>query len=135
VRAVAATISRAEIEAFWSTVIERARDMRKLKKAAVSVETWAGVPGPASVETCNDYGGCAFRNICGKVETPANYRTRIEQAQRAQASAAETLTQGSNTMGIFDKMKPAAGAAPVAASSTSTPTVVWPSRGRCRARW
>lgn len=39
---------------------------------------WHEVRGPATTETCNAYGGCAFREICGGRESVAQYVARVE---------------------------------------------------------
>lgn len=142
VRAVSNTVTREQVMKFWAGVMERAKEMRKLKKAGVAAEAWLGVQGPKDKKTCEAYGGCAFRTICGKVETPQKYRARIELAQKAQQEGASTLTTGSNDMGIFSKMMgaknasaPAATTPPPAATpakAASTPTV--PSKEQAEAK-
>lgn len=122
VRAVSADVSAEAVEHFWQQVQAKAGAMRTLKRAGIPVESWSGVRGPASTDTCNDYGGCAFRGICGKVETPQAYRARIELAQKAQQEGATTLTStGPTTMGIFDKMKTTTSGAPTASAPTPPP--------------
>lgn len=121
VRAVSNTVTRAQVMAFWSGVVERATSMRTLKRAGIKQEAWSGVAGPKDKKTCEAYGGCAFRTICGSVETPDKYRARIALAQKAQQEGASTLTQGKNDMGLFDKMKQSAGTPPAAATSAPAP--------------
>lgn len=137
VRAVQADVPVAAIEAAWAKVQEQAADMRTLKRAGIAPEAWAGVPSAWGTDTCNDYGGCAFRGICGKVETPQKYLARIELAQKAQQQGASTLTNDKpSTMGIFDKLNqtatgtkaavatppPAAAAKPATAPAPAQPS-------------
>lgn len=122
VRAVQADVPVAAIEEAWAKVQEQAADMRTLKRAGIAPEAWAGVPSAWGTSTCNDYGGCAFRGICGKVETPQKYLARIELAQKAQREGASTLTtEKTSTMGIFDKLNTTAAGAPKAAVATPPP--------------
>lgn len=115
VQATHSYITRAEADKFWASVQERAGEMRKLKRAGIAPENWIAVPGPKTADACNAYGGCAFRTICGKVETPQKYLARIELAQKAQQDGASTLTStGKTEMGIFDKMKTSAAGVPAA---------------------
>lgn len=127
VRAVSNTVGRQEVSDFWATVRERAVEMRKLKRAGIQIESWSAVPAAKDEKTCESYGGCAFANICGKIETPQKYRTRIELASKAKQDGASTLTSGTNNetaMGIFDKMKQTAGTTP--AATTSAPARATP---------
>lgn len=114
-------ITLAEIEAFWVTVKERAVEMRKLKRAGIAQENWSAVKGPDDKATCEAYGGCAFQGICNKRETPIQYRARIELAQKGQQEGASTLTTGTTTMGLFDKLKTTATAAPAKSAPPSMP--------------
>lgn len=121
VRAVSNTVTREQVVKFWAGVVERAKEMRKLKRAGIAAESWSGVQGPKTKDTCEAYGGCAFRTICGKVETPQKYRARIELAQKAQQEGASTLTTGQNDMGIFDSMKSSGGNTATKPASTAAP--------------
>lgn len=144
VRAVSNTVTREQVMKFWAGVVERSKEMRKLKKAGVAAEAWFGVAGPKDKKTCEAYGGCAFRTICGKVETPEKYRARIALAQKAQQEGASTLTTGTNDMGIFDKMKSSGGApatkpatpapAPAAAAPKAPATATAPSKEQAEAK-
>lgn len=121
VRAVSNTVTRKQVMDFWAGVVERAKAMRTLKRAGIAAEAWSGVAGPKDKKTCEAYGGCAFRTICGKVETPDKYRARIVKAQQAQHEGASTLTNGKNDMGLFDKMKASGGTPPAATTPAPTP--------------
>jgi hypothetical protein len=121
VQSVRAELPAERIEEFWQLVIETAKDMRTLKRAGIAPEMWSAVPGPESKDTCQDYGGCPFLTICGKVETPNKYRARMELAVKAQQVGSAALTPGKNDMGIFSKMKTTATPAAPAATKPSQP--------------
>lgn len=105
-----AWITVEELEKHWAHIQEVAATMLELR----TVKKWNDVPGPTSPNTCMAYGGCAFLNICGRVETPEMYRLRVDRSNGTIPTEQPTPEQGPMGKEIFQRKPGAAAPAPAA---------------------
>lgn len=73
-RTVEAAVPPEAWAARWAEVVAAAERMLQVRR----VERWDDVPGPYGTDACQKYGGCAFRGICGRVQTPDGYRANVQ---------------------------------------------------------
>lgn len=75
VRKVEALVSSKRQRAHWAFIQDTAKRMVLVSR----IKKWTDAPGPESLDACSRYGGCPFREICGKRETPEVYSQRVER--------------------------------------------------------
>lgn len=74
-RYVDAIVPAEAVAAQWEHIKTIAADMLRVRQ----IERWTDVPGPAAGEdTCSKYGGCPFRDICGRRSTVEGFRSRVQ---------------------------------------------------------
>ncbi len=126
-------VSVQEIEDKWEWVKQKAEEMRlwrdkiwlsgaygedKVKEAGTeripgqAPVKWSDIPGAPSISACHAYGGCAFLNICGKIESIDGYRNRV---QKYLDRIEETRKKESEeiAMGVISRATKGAAPAPV----------------------
>lgn len=113
-------LERAELDAHDETVVKIVNSMLDISQVPES--QWKKVPGPPEGRnSCEAYGGCAFRGICSGGETPSMYRNRMARV------AAAVSGGSSKVMGILDSIKNKGSAAVhVGTAETNKATVVIP---------
>jgi len=112
---VEVVLKREVVEHFKHTqLMPTVRAMVACAKANIPEEKWSLVEGPKSSDACRAFGGCAFATICGGVESPAQYRARIQRVIENQP------TSPTQPMGFFSK-KPAASPAVPDPATPATP--------------
>lgn len=130
---VTAEISRRRADQHWRYLQDTAAAMLKLRN--VPEADWFKVGGPKVPDACSAYGGCAMLGICGKTETPDQYRARVNYLQNTTAKPPAALpaatllpaprTSSGNQMmnNIFAKRNgtPSAAPAPMATAPLATP--------------
>jgi hypothetical protein len=127
-RSVEAIVSYEELAAHWEKICLDAARMLQVR----DVKRWEDVPGPYGSDVCQKYGGCPFREICGRRATLDVYRARIERrkaegdSDRPNLSTAprERPTPSMTNNDIFAnaRRRAAAPAAPTAPNTNPTPT-------------
>jgi hypothetical protein len=90
VRRTKATVTREEIETWWTSVIvplaHKLLNVREIKE-------WHNVPGAEEGSgACQKYGGCAFLKICRGLWSPSRYAKRIERKNRLPVASAACQT-------------------------------------------
>lgn len=101
VRVTRAEVTRAAIEARWAQVGKVAHEMLKVRKT--KPEDWEKVPPPHARSVCNEFGGCAYRNICTKMETVQAYQKRLARVVQARVDSAQSNGVPSSTMGFVGR--------------------------------
>lgn len=81
-RTVEAVVPPDVIAEHWAGIQATAAEMVRVK----AIKRWDDVPGPVEADTCQKYGGCPFREICGRRSTLDGYKGRVEK-QLAEAKA------------------------------------------------
>jgi len=74
-RWVEAFVTAAECDARWEEIKATAAKMLRVR----DIKKWDDVPGPVEADTCQKYGGCPFRDICGRRSTLEGYKGRVER--------------------------------------------------------
>ncbi len=122
VRSVEAVVPPEVWAEHWTRVQETAARLLQIRE----IKRWDDVPGPYGSEVCQKYGGCPFRDICGKRSTLDGFRAtverrRAEQGARPNLSTAprRRLDQMTNTVDIFARARRSA--AQPAATAASVP--------------
>lgn len=101
-----AELTMPEISSAWKKFKEIAGEMLKLWRNPP--EDWTEVPEAEEANTCNKYGGCPFRMVCGKAETIQGYtkRTNRRLGRLNGGKAKTSLTGGSNMNdSLFDELE------------------------------
>lgn len=108
-RSVEAWVSPERIEHRWREVQENSRGMLELWKQT-DESKWAQIPGPLESRkkdpgACGAFGGCPFRLICAKQESPAMYRQRLNKHLGIAPAppAGVDSGEGASTVSIFKK--------------------------------
>jgi hypothetical protein len=147
-RSVEATVPAEVWAEHWEKIQATAARLLQVR----DIKKWDDVPGPYGSDVCQKYGGCPFREICGKRTTLDGFRASIER-RKAEAGARPNLStaprrrldQMTNTNDIFARARRGAAqpaqpkvdqAAPVAGavsdrntkapSAASNPTLKYP---------
>lgn len=113
-RIVEAVIQPHEWAERWAEIQEAAARMVKVR----DIKRWDDVPGPYGTDACSKYGGCPFRDICGRRTTLDGYRGTVERQLEAKGSPRPNIStaprKGEKQMtdDVFAR-KRARGAAPV----------------------
>lgn len=94
---VETTYSVERIEAQWEKVIEVTREMMTVSK----IQSLADIEEPDE-GACHAYGGCDFLSICGRRETIAKYRKRVNHINATRVKQLQAQKAGDPTMGAFD---------------------------------
>ena len=81
-RTAEAVIEPAIIAEHWAHIQDLARSM----VLTAGIKEWKDVPGPDDPNTCHKYGGCPFREICGRIVTLDGYRAKVEKQIEALAT-------------------------------------------------
>ena len=77
VRKVEVTVTPEEVEEAWKIVESNAVRMDYFRRMA---DDWFHLPDPPTGhKACNAYGGCAFRTICGGIESTAGFEDRVDK--------------------------------------------------------
>lgn len=135
---VTAEISRRRADQHWRYLQDTAAAMLKLRN--VPEADWFKVGGPKVPDACSAYGGCAMLGICGKTETPDQYRARVNYLQNTTAKppvalpaatllpAPRTSSGNQMTNNIFAKRNgtPSAAPAPMATAPLATAPMATP---------
>lgn len=111
-----ATITPAALDEHEKKVVKIVGEMLDISQ--VPEVDWRKIPGPpAGRDSCNAYGGCAFRGICAGGEPPSMYRARmarVKEAQAAQAASLAARAEGrSSSMSILDQIRKGGAASPI----------------------
>lgn len=108
-KSVEAWVSADRLAQHWAHVQEVTSSMVPLA-AEKNPQRWRDIPGPRDsfeqdLNACAKYGGCAFRTICARTESPTTYKTRVDRvlARTAGQSAASTTTDRGTQMDIFKR--------------------------------
>ena len=92
----------------WARVQDTAARLLKVR----DIKRWDDVPGPYGSEVCQKYGGCPFREICGRRTTLDGFRASIER-RKAESGTRPNLStvprrrldQMTNTTDIFARAR------------------------------
>ncbi len=123
VRKVEALVSQKRLRTHWSHIQDTAKRMVLVSR----IKKWTDTPGPESLDTCSKYGGCAFRGICGKRETPEVYSKRMARQAEAPRLNLPINPRKRNTKGdapnmdIFARAKTQQAARKGGATATAAP--------------
>lgn len=135
---VTAEITQKRAAQHWRYLQDTAAAMLKL--IDVPEADWFKVGGPKVPDACSAYGGCAMLGICGKTETPDQYRARVNYLQNTTTKppvalptatllpAPRTSSGNSMTNNIFAKRNgtPTAAPAPMATAPMATAPMATP---------
>lgn len=79
VKTVPVLLHRDEVAEGWAWIQDTVRSMLSLRELGPD-HPWFDVPGPVSyAKSCNAYGGCSFRPICGRKESIFRYTDRVNR--------------------------------------------------------
>jgi len=114
------SVSRGELAARALETEATVEQMLALR--GIPEDAWESVPGPhPGSDACNAYGGCPFKGVCSKGESPGEYRARMARAaayresqarsmevlQMAQQAAGAPQGSGGGIMSFLSKASPA----------------------------
>ena len=127
-RSVEATVPAEVWAEHWARVQDTAARLLQVR----DIKKWDDVPGPYGSDVCQKYGGCPFREICGRRTTLDGFRASIEQRKaesgtRPNLSTAprRRLDQMTNTTDIFANAR-RRGAAPAQPTTAAVAAAVTP---------
>lgn len=110
----------------WAHIQDLARSM----VLTSGIKEWKDVPGPEDPNTCHKYGGCPFREICGRIVTLDGYRAKVEKQIEALATERPNVRldpkpkkKTTMTGDVFARAKAKAQPAPAATATAPAPAV------------
>jgi PD-(D/E)XK nuclease superfamily protein len=74
----------------WSEIQAAAVEMLRVRE----IKRWDDVAGPVQPDTCQKYGGCPFREICGRRTTLDGYRASVERRIKDAPGARPNVSTG-----------------------------------------
>ena len=89
-RCIEAIVSTNEWAGRWAEIQESTAEMLRVRE----IKRWDDVPGPYGTDVCSKYGGCPFREICGRRSTVEGHRGRVERQLAAAPVARPNVTTG-----------------------------------------
>ena len=102
VKSVPVLLHKSEVQDGWLWIQGLVRDMMQTRELGPE-HAWFDVAGPVNyASSCNQYGGCQFRPICGRKESIRTYADRVGRIQQAKQQPKEQ--ERHVTMGLFDEM-------------------------------
>lgn len=123
-RTAEAVLEPAVLAEHWAHIQDLARSMI----LTAGIKEWKDVPGPEDPNTCHKYGGCPFREICGRVVTLDGYRAKVEKQIEALATERPNVKldpkpKKKSTMSgdVFARAKAKAQPAPAATATAPAP--------------
>lgn len=121
VKDVKIKVRRDVVERAWTqrilVIIQRMSEVLDAPEA-----DWFKVPGPHRKGACSDFGGCPFEKICNRLESPAEYRDRIQRAATPAITTTANVTMSNSRFAALAGIAAAPATTPAPAPSAPAPS-------------